>query len=91
MFGLNSTDPQTWWLNATNIALGVIIAICVLVMLGGMVHEMVSRALQRRRIEAEIDRDMRQLGDGDMFLHPELGATMADGGEPVRTPLVKGK
>jgi hypothetical protein len=90
VFGLDSTDPQTWWLNATNLALGVVIAICVVVMLGGIVHELVARFLKRRRIEAEIDRDMQHLDDG-VFRHPELGATMADGGEPLRPAVSKGK
>jgi hypothetical protein len=78
---LNWSDPDTTWLNITNIALGVIVAVCALIMLGGIAHEFISRARKRRRIDAEIDRDMRMLNDERAFGSPDLGITMADGGE----------
>lgn len=78
---LNWSDPDSTWLNITNIVLGVVVALCVLVMAGGIVHEFVSRIRKRRRIEAEIDRDMRLLNDDRAFHSPNLGITMADGGE----------
>jgi hypothetical protein len=78
---LNWSDPDTTWLNITNIALGVIVAVCALIMLGGIAHEFISRARKRRRIDAEIDRDMRMLNDDRAFGSPDLGITMADGGE----------
>jgi hypothetical protein len=78
---LNWSDPDTTWLNITNIALGVIVAVCALIMLGGIAHEFISRARKRRRIDAEIDRDMRMLNDDRAYGSPDLGITMADGGE----------
>jgi hypothetical protein len=83
---LNWYDPQTYWLNVTNMALGIVIAICVMVVLGGVAHEFASRIRKRRRIEAEIDRDILQLADGDTCHVHGLGVTMADGGEKLRQP-----
>jgi len=78
---LNWSDPETAWLNITNIVLGVVVVLCVVVMLGGIAHEFISRARKRRRIDAELDRDMRLLNDDHAFSSPGLGITMADGGE----------
>lgn len=78
---LNWSDPETTWLNVTNIVLGVVVLLCVVIMLGGVAHEFISRARQRRRVDAELDRDMRLLHDDHAFHSPTLGITMADGGE----------
>jgi len=77
----NWSDPDTTWLSVTNIALGVVVVLCVGVMLGGIAHELISRMRKRRRIEAELDHDMRMLNDDRAFHDPSLGITMADGGE----------
>jgi hypothetical protein len=55
---LNWYDRQTYELNVTSLALGIVIAICVVVVLGGIAHEFASRIRRRRHIEAEIDRDI---------------------------------
>ena len=78
---LNWSDPDSTWLTITNIVLGVVVVLCVAVMLGGIAHEFISRAGKRRRIDAELDRDMRHLNDDHAFDSPTLGITMADGGE----------
>ncbi|MFN7998729.1 MAG: hypothetical protein U0Q18_34215 [Bryobacteraceae bacterium] len=79
---INWGDPDTYWLTVTNIALGAIVLICFAVAVGGVAHEFVSRFRKRRRIEAEIDRDMRLLDD-HAFDIPGFGITMADGGEKL--------
>lgn len=79
---LNWSDPETTWLNVTNILLGVVVALCLFIMLGGIAHELISRLRKRRSIAAELDRDMRLLNDDHAFTSPQLGITMADGGEP---------
>ncbi len=81
MFALNGSDPQTQWLTITNVLLGIVVAISLIVMTGGIVQEIVSRIRRRRRFAAEIDRDMRRLSDMRTFEVPGLGITMADGGE----------
>ena len=81
MYALNWSDPQTYWLSVTNIVLGAVVVICLVVMLAGIARELLTRIYRRRRVEAEIDRDMRSLADSHAFQVPGLGITMADGGE----------
>jgi hypothetical protein len=78
---LNWSDPDTTWLNITNLVLGVVVVLCAVIMLGGIAHEFISRARKRRRIDAELDRDMRMFNDDHAFDSRDLGITMADGGE----------
>lgn len=78
---LNWSDPETHWLIVTNIILGLVVALCVVIMAAGIVYEIVARIRKRRRIEAEIDRDMQMFNDDHAFNVPGLGITMADGGE----------
>jgi len=78
---LSFSDPDSTWLTITNIILGAVVILCVAIMLGGIAHEFISRARKRRRIDAELDRDMRLLNDDHAFDSPNLGITMADGGE----------
>ena len=81
MFALNWSDPQTQWLTVTNIVLGAVVAVCLIVIAAGIAHEVVSRIRKRRRLDAEIDGDMHRLFDDRTFDVPGLGITMADGGE----------
>jgi hypothetical protein len=77
---------ETFWLSATNLALGVVTIICAFVVTGAVVREVMARAHKRAKISRELDRDMRQLVadfDDHAFLDPELGITMADGGEKI--------
>lgn len=70
MYGADG--PDTFWLNFTNIALGLVTLACVLAIVTGVVHELSGR---RRRQAAE--------ADDHAFASPELGLTMADGGERI--------
>lgn len=74
-------DP--FWLNVTNIGLGVVILICVAVIAAGIMRDVVARRVRRAAVETEMDGELRALiGDGgDLFAVPGLGLTMADGGE----------
>jgi hypothetical protein len=81
VFLLDWNDPATSWLIVTNMVLGGVIVVCVVVMLGGIAHEFISRAHRRHTIDAELDRDMRRLYDDHVFDSPDLGITMADGGK----------
>jgi hypothetical protein len=77
---------ETYWLNATNLALGAIVLICAFVVTGAVVREVVARAHKRAKLSRELDRDMRQLVvdfDDHAFRDSELGITMADGGEKI--------
>ena len=72
---MNWSDPQAFWLNITNIALGVICLTCVVLVAGAVVREVMKRARQRGSVLSGIDAHTMTL--------PELGTTMADGGVPV--------
>jgi hypothetical protein len=74
---------DTFWLNVTNIGLGVVILVCVLVIAFGITKDMLARRVRRTTMEAEMDGDLRAMvGEGgNLFNVPGLGLTMADGGE----------
>jgi len=65
--------PDTFWLDFTNIALGLVTLACVLAIAGGVARELHLR--WRRRAMAS--------GDDHAFAAPGLGVTMADGGERI--------
>ncbi len=64
--------PDTFWLNFTNIALGLVTLACVIAVLAGVAHELGHRIANRKK-----------LADDHAFETPELGLTMADGGERI--------
>jgi hypothetical protein len=77
---------DSYWLSATNLALGLVVLICAVVVVAAIVREVAARTYKRARISAELDRDMRRLSeefDDRTFFDPELGVTMADGGEKI--------
>jgi hypothetical protein len=80
-------DGENWtfWLNVTNIALGVIVLLALLVVLGAVVSELLARRSRKAREMASIDAELlAMLHAGPHSLStPGLGLTMADGGEPV--------
>ncbi len=81
MYG--ASGPDTFWLNFTNIALGLVTLACVLAIAAGVVRELV----ERRRGHAAA------AADDHAFVTPELGLTMADGGKRIdkAKPAPKGR
>ena len=73
MFDL--TDPNTFWLNVTNIALGIVTLICCGVVGYGVVREVLARVRKRKANLAEAEEHSLLVSD--------LGITMADGGVPI--------
>jgi uncharacterized membrane protein len=73
-------DPSTYWLTFTNIALGVVVLICCFAVAVGVIQELAAR---RKRIAAAAALD-RELEGLHAFNLPNLGVTMADGGEEWR-------
>jgi hypothetical protein len=65
--------PDTFWLNFTNIALGLVTLACALLIAGGVARELLLR-WQRRAVAS---------ADDHAFATPGLGVTMADGGERI--------
>jgi hypothetical protein len=83
---LLATDSEVLWLNVMNGALGVVVLICCLVVLGAIVYQFTSVRRERERNVKAADREMRDLvraRDPHAFDAPGLGLTMADGGEPI--------
>jgi hypothetical protein len=72
MFDLS--DPNAFWLNVTNIALGLVTLICCAVVGYSVVQEILVRYRNRKAVEA----------DDHTFLATDLGLTMADGGESIK-------
>jgi hypothetical protein len=82
MFGINWNDPQTMWLNYTNLGLGLVVLAIVGVVSYGFALEAVAR-WRRRAAASSLDGEVRAMfGSPHTFVSPELGMTMADGGEP---------
>ena len=71
MFDL--TDPKIFWLNITNIGLGLVVFICCLAVARAFLRDLLDRRLERA--------EARVAFDDHTFMEPELGLTMADGGE----------
>ncbi|MCU0247397.1 MAG: hypothetical protein MUC42_12540 [Bryobacter sp.] len=87
MFGIDWSDPQTIWLNLTNLGLGIVVLVCVGVVGYGIFRDLLARrgAATQAQMDGVVDRMLAQ-GQGSHAFHtPELGWTMADGGEPEKT------
>jgi hypothetical protein len=81
-----SNYDWVFWLNVTNIALGVVVVLAVLVVAYGLAWELVIRHKKHRGLR-DMDGEMQTMLR-DEFAHtmhvPELGLTMADGGEHAK-------
>jgi hypothetical protein len=77
MFTLNWNDPQLFWLNVTNWILFLVTLACVAIIAGAVARE----AFKRFRIKFPIG--VREPLDSHALHVPELGFTMADGGEKI--------
>jgi len=72
-----------FWLNVTNIALGVVVVLALLLVAYGIIWEVMIRHRKHTGLR-DVDTEMNKMLNAD-FAHtfhvPELGLTMADGGE----------
>lgn len=73
MFGIEVFEPQTMWLNITNIGLGIVTLACIAAVAWGVAVEVLERAAAKSRVAVE--------HDDHAFIVHGLGITMADGGE----------
>jgi hypothetical protein len=64
---------ETFWLDFTNLALGVVTAVCLLAVGIGVVQDLMPRL-----------RSLFAREDGHAVFAPDLGLTMADGGRSIR-------
>ena len=80
------SDPSTYWLTFTNIALGVVTLICCAAIAAGVLQEIAVRRKKRAAL-AQLDTEVASLVHsfgGHAFDVPGLGVTMADGGEELK-------
>ena len=80
------SDPSTYWLTFTNAALGVVVLVCCFAVAIGVIQEIVAKR-KKASAMSQLDREVNDLvnsyQDGHAFHLPELGTTMADGGEDL--------
>ena len=79
------SDPSTYWLTITNAALGVVVLICCVAVAIGVFQEIAAKrkkATVMSKIDHEVDL-VAAFQDGHTFHLPQLGVTMADGGEEL--------
>lgn len=70
---LDNTDSAVLWLNITNFAMLGAVIICFVLLGGAIVRELLSKVHKPATSP--------KVADDHAFLMPELGMTMADGGE----------
>lgn len=84
MFGINWSDPQTLWLNVTNLGLGIVVLICLGVVGYGIFRDLIARraSVPQSEVDRVVGGILAREEPSHAFHTPELGWTMADGGEP---------
>jgi hypothetical protein len=79
-------DPSTYWLTITNVGLGVVTLVCCGAVAVGIVQELAAKrrkAASLSKLDSEVADLVSSFGDGHAFHIPNLGVTMADGGEEI--------
>lgn len=87
-------DNWTMWLNVTNFALGLVTLIALLVVFFAVGWDLLLRkAGKSAEVDLNnVDAELKALlhSGSHSFFTPDLGLTMADGGERIREPKGKG-
>ena len=81
------SDPSTYWLTVTNIALGLVTLICCIAVGIGILQELAAKRKKHAAMSTlnqEVADLVSSFGDGHAFHVPSLGVTMADGGEELK-------
>jgi hypothetical protein len=73
------SNTETFWLNVTNLSLGIVTLVCIAAVITVAVREL---ALRRSRVKVPI------AADDHAFALADLGITMADGGEKVDEHMI---
>jgi hypothetical protein len=82
-------ENWTFWLNMTNLALGIITLLALLVVFGAVGWDLLVRKVHTARAHGSLDLstlddELRAMLQGSHSLYePGLGLTMADGGEKI--------
>lgn len=88
MFGIDWNNPDTLWLNLTNLILGAVTLLAVLIVAGAVGWEFVLRRRRAREMSGIDSEMLRMVHTSSPYSLPVpgLGLTMADGGEAVKPP-----
>jgi len=85
-------ENWVFWLNITNLVLGIVVILAAAAVGYGLVWEFVLRHKKAHRAAANVDVEFQKLLQEE-FSHsmpvPELGFTMADGGDILNPPPQK--
>jgi hypothetical protein len=85
-------ENWVFWLNITNLVLGIVVVLAAAAVGYGLVWEFVLRHKKAHRAAANVDVEFQKMLQ-DEFSHsmpvPELGFTMADGGDILNPPPQK--
>ena len=74
-------DPAVLWLNIVNFALALVCLVCIGVIAVAVAREIATRLRLRAPLTGPVETPET---DDHGFFAPDLGYTMADGGEPVK-------
>ena len=79
-------ENWTFWLQMTNLVMGAIILLAVVAVFGSVVWEVFERARKKADESKNLEAELRALyiSVAHTLSDPELGLTMADGGEEVK-------
>ena len=75
-------DPAVLWLNIMNFALALVCLVCIGIIVVAVAREIAARLRVRAHLTGPVERPAA--ADDHRFFTPDLGYTMADGGEPVK-------
>ncbi|HVM75415.1 MAG TPA: hypothetical protein VMT75_07210 [Candidatus Saccharimonadales bacterium] len=82
-------ENWVFWLNITNVVLGVVVILAALAVGYGLVWEFVLRHKKAHHAAANVDVEFQKMLQDEFahgMPHPELGFTMADGGDVLNPP-----
>ena len=63
-------ETETFWLNVTNVAMGIAVALCLACVVCAFAYDVVTRVRRHRIFQAELNRDMRALAESADWLTP---------------------
>jgi hypothetical protein len=82
-----AAENWVFWLNVTNLALGIVTLLAMLAVLGAVGWELLARRVRKARETDNLDAEMWAMlhAESHTLSVPGLGLTMADGGDRVES------
>jgi hypothetical protein len=81
-----AAENWVFWLNMTNLALGIVTVLAILVVVGAVGWELLDRWVEKIPVTDNLDANLWTMfrDDPHTLSVPGLGFTMADGGEKIK-------